>query len=203
MARRYRRKFRKMAFRRRLIPKTYTFWRALAERPVYSGGALGYFGGTTHLNGVLGLINYSDFTQLYDQYRIDMVELKFWLYCDPGGVNTLTQSTLPRLHWARDYDDITVPTTDLDIREYQNAKSVMISPYKPVVIRYKPNTCSQGYNQVSGAHYNSNVEWNKWHDLAFTDTWYGLKFFLENLGPAAVYRVVSEARVKISCRNPR
>lgn len=185
-------------------PKRYVFWRGMLDRPVYSGGAVNQYGGDTHLNGIQQLIAHGDFENMFDDYRIEQVEIKFWLYCDPGGVNTLTQSTLPRLHWYRDYDSLGSPLSVADIMERQNAKSAMISPYRPLVIRYKPNTISQSTNAL-GIPFTTSVDWDKFFDLNYNDqhVWYGIRFFLENLGPAATVRVVSEGRVKLSCRMVR
>lgn len=185
-------------------PKHYTFWRGMLDRPVYSGGTTTTFGGDTRLTGLQQLIAHGDFENLFDDYRIDVVEIKFWLYCDPGGVNTLTQATLPRLHWYRDYDSVGAPLSVADIMERQNAKSAMLNPYRPLVIRYKPNMTSDKLNAL-GVPQTSSIDWNKFYDLNYNDqhTWYGIRFFLENLGPAATVRVVSEGRVKLTCRMVR
>lgn len=64
-------------------------------------------------NTLLPLPNFSEFTNLYDQYRIDWVECKFTFSNNMSNV-TSPGSTLPIMYLAKDYNDSKVAgVTDL------------------------------------------------------------------------------------------
>ena len=61
-----------------------------------------YIGGV--LNATLPMPNVSEFTGLYDQYRIDYVECKF-SFSNNNSSNSSPGSTLPIMYLVKDYDD--------------------------------------------------------------------------------------------------
>lgn len=70
-----------------------------------------YIGGVA--NTTLTMPNLSEFTNLYDQYRIDWVECKF-SFSNNNSSNSSPGSTLPIMYLAKDYDDSGVAgVTDL------------------------------------------------------------------------------------------
>jgi hypothetical protein len=75
------------------------------------GGVVVSIGGVT--NTTLPLPNYTEFTNLYDQYRIDWVEGKF-SFSNNNSSNTSPGTTLPIMYLAKDYNDSKVAgVTDL------------------------------------------------------------------------------------------
>lgn len=98
---------------------------------------------------------FTDFTNLYDQYRIDKVRLDFY----PRATTNLLASvdSYNLFHMAVDHTDITVPTNELDIFQYDNHRTVQ--PYKPFSLTIKPapastywsGTTASGYGPRAGA----------------------------------------------------
>lgn len=67
-------------------------------------------------NTTLPLPNYSEFTSLYDQYRIDWVECKF-SFSNNNSSNTSPGTTLPIFYLAKDYND-SKNATVTDLQQY-------------------------------------------------------------------------------------
>lgn len=69
------------------------------------------------------LPDFTDFTSLYDQYRINKVVVKLIPKVTQavleGGVAMLNQN-LQQVHSAIDYDDVTAPNSISDLTQYQN-----------------------------------------------------------------------------------
>lgn len=120
--RRFGNKMRRLGYRRR--PQIYNFKRTVFyENSINVGSAVNF---TTHYGFTLGqLPNATDFTNLYDQYRINKVVMKLipkWTSTEQGiGIaNYLTQ-----IHTAIDYDDsLALPQATCldDITQYQSHK---------------------------------------------------------------------------------
>lgn len=66
----------------------------------------------------------TDFTNLYDQYRIDKVHMRFGFTNNSSGVNTPT-TELPILKIATDYDDVAA-TTSSQILQYAGMKCFQV-----------------------------------------------------------------------------
>lgn len=73
-----------------------------------------YLGGT--LNTTLPLPNYTEFTALYDQYKIDWVECKF-TFSNNNSSNSSPGTTLPIMYLCKDYDDSSTANVT-DIQQY-------------------------------------------------------------------------------------
>lgn len=113
------------------------------------GGTVFYFGGVSTFTAAMP--NYTEFTSLYDQYRIDGVDVELIFSNDQSSVNSPATS-LPLLYYAIDYDDantVGVP----DIVQYDNHKMFQLgSPSLPDGIKrihIKPNVDMALYNGVS------------------------------------------------------
>jgi len=63
---------------------------------------------------------YTDLTTLYDQYRIDKIQIKFiWMN---NANSTGTNYVSPLLQVATDYDDIVAPTNNTTLTQFSNFK---------------------------------------------------------------------------------
>lgn len=109
------------------------------------------------------LPNYTEFTALFDQYRLSLVELVFtW---SPG--TTVATSTFPTLLIASDYDSAAVPASSSEIAQRRHITWVF-SPSKPIAtFRLRPRVLldvgsggSSGFSTLAPAR--------EWIDLAFS-----------------------------------
>lgn len=113
-------------------------------------GVTVYLGGTTWQ--VFSLPNYTELTALYDQYRIDYVEMEFFY-----SVNTSSGTTfpLPIIYLAKDYNDPgSAPVTIL--QQYENCVTWQIGEQRgdgKKVIRVKPNVDINVYNTPVSSGY--------------------------------------------------
>lgn len=161
------------------------------------GGAFTY-----SLNNV---VDVSDFTGLYDQYRIAGIKVKITpLY----NVNTTgTNNVIPQLVIARDLDDVAVPTSDTQDL-LQRAQTKVIQLNKPVQFYCKPRVLVQ--QSGTGAdliQFSSKTYESIFVDMAFPTVVYPTwKFWLRNLylGNPALnygYNVRVDCCVYFQCKN--
>lgn len=101
-----------------------------------SGGLVGYYDvGLSQWFQLSDLPSYSDFTSLYDRYRITGVKLKITYLSNQAAVNSL--SVLPVLNYAIDYDDNSVPSSESTMQEKQDVKTKVLLANKPISIYIK------------------------------------------------------------------
>lgn len=99
------------------------------------------------------LPGYTEFTNLFDQYRINKVRIDFIPCATQNGLNT----TFNLFHMCVDHTDVTAPTVPSDVYQYDNHRTVR--PYQPFSLTYKPaiaatywqGTTASGYGPKSGA----------------------------------------------------
>lgn len=115
------------------------------------------------------LTNSSEFTNLFDQYRLRCVIMKFRLIPPPEANNTpTTLQFYPDIVATVDHDDANVPT-DLDtIRQYGKCKSGILKPNSWFTYRCFPTTSMQMYRTATTTGY-APVKNSQWIDLAYTD----------------------------------
>ncbi len=75
--------------------------------------------GRSYVGQLSVLPNISEFTSLFDQYRILKVHLSFVLV-RAGQIGTTGVTNYPNMCWAYDPNDSTTPTTLSDVTSYQN-----------------------------------------------------------------------------------
>lgn len=189
---------------KRMLGGNFTTWSTGATNSVCSqiaGNALhAPWLGAFQLNGISNVVNSADFTGLYDQYRINYLELKFYMKIDPS-VQTGTGGNIPRLYFYRDYDDSLAPGTLDDMRENTKTKVYVLDPYKPVTIKIKPNVLAAMYQSAVSTQYSP--VFNKWLDAGSPSTpHYVGKFAIDDLRTTN-YFVQVEGTLYFSCRQPR
>lgn len=134
------------------LPKTYTFRRTLQQvLPVNlsvgfaTGGyslqiAPALSACNIFINGTLAyqplLPNSGEFTSLFDQYRIDRINLQLFFSANDSNVTTPT-SVLPMVHIANDYND-TNNTSLTDIQQYPEMRTYQLGLEKPVTWSFRP-----------------------------------------------------------------
>lgn len=128
------------------LGNTLQFSFTLAALNIYAAGASTAF-------AVLALPNYTELTALYDQYRIDWVEMQIMFSNNQSSVNT-PATTLPILWLAKDYDD-TNNASITDIQQYATQQCWQVGNQRgdgKHVVRVKPNVDTVVYQSalVSG-----------------------------------------------------
>jgi len=128
------------------------------------------------------LPNVSEFTNLFDMYMIQKVEIRMKLQLDPGAATSAT-AFFPELYICNDYDDSTVPVTTDEIRQHQKTKQIVIRPNQWYSHFIKPAVSPLIYNPNNASSIGYGSKWNTWLDCAdVTIPHYGVKYVLETLG---------------------
>lgn len=146
--------------------------------------------------------NVSDFTALFDQYKMTKIELFFKLMQDPSAQNN-AQSWYPTMYYCVDHDDATAPTSINDLLQHGRTQQRIMKPNSYIKVVIKPAVLFEvargtGTTTVS-------PQWNQWIDMAHVDTLhYGLKYAFDNsfnINPN--YSVEVFAKYHFACRDTR
>lgn len=125
------------------------------------------------------VINPAEFTVLFDHYMITTVVTKMWLRIDPSA-QAAASASYPKLYWARDTDDSTIPANLNELRQYSTCKVRVFHPNRPITIVTRPNLLALSYSSATTSNYTP--VWNKWIDCGDTTTrHYGFKFGIDDL----------------------
>lgn len=159
------------------------------------------------------LPSYTEFTSLYDQYKITTAVFYIQLVNNPDAGNILNSTTAgnnssnwyPKLWYVRDYDDSTSMTLD-QIRQYSTAKCVVLRPNKTFRIATKPAVLMQAYDTAVSTAYIP--KHNQWIDAGnYSTPLYGIKFILDTIdltpGAPAPYKVRFDTKYYFMCKTPR
>lgn len=121
-----------------------------------------------------GVPNASEFTGLYDQYRINAVKLRLM---PRGNSSELAPGNICSLFSVIDYDDATVPTGGVNqLVQYQSLKVTRSD--KEHVRYFKPRINVGAINAITGISNKMNTK--GWLDCDVSTTeHYGLKFVVE------------------------
>lgn len=178
----------------------YCFQRGCSQPPDLIGNAI-YAPFLGNLNFSLNqVINPTDFSNLFDRYRINYVTVKVRLAIDPGA-QIPASARYPRIWWVHDFDDAVIPGSIAELREHANYREAALDPHKPVEMKIRPSTLSLIYRTAVASSYEP--KWNTWVDMAQTDVpHYGIKFGIDDLTNTA-YRVTFEQRLFFECKNVR
>jgi len=106
------------------------------------------------------LRNSTDFTNLFDQYRIDKVDLYFRLVNNPDAQTstTVASSYFPTLWYVKDVDDVTSMTV-ADMQEKQGVKRVIMNPQTLVKISVVPKFQKMVYQTLTNTGYGPASGW--------------------------------------------
>lgn len=109
-----------------------------------------YLGGTSWQ--ILNLPNYTELTALYDQYRIDWIEMEFFYSINSSSGTT---SPLPIIYLAKDYDDPGSATVTA-LQQYESCQTWQLGDQRGTgkkVIRVRPNVDINVYNTPASNGY--------------------------------------------------
>lgn len=124
------------------------------------------------------LPNYSEFTSLFDRYRISGVKLKIIPTCDNNATGTSATYNAPRLYYCWDYDDSDAPITANQMMERDNVK---IKQGLRVISTYsKPRAQMAIFNTGLSTAY-GDAQRKQWIDMGNTSVpHYGFKCWFES-----------------------
>jgi len=135
------------------------------------------------------VIGYTELTNLYDQYKIRSVTMKFHLVTNPDrltqpGQNPasdyLAPPNYPKLWWARDYDDSSAVSL-ATMREMGKAKFKILRPNSIVSVTIRPAVLTQLYRTETTTGYSPS--WPKKLDCSQANIpHYGLKWIIDTDG---------------------
>lgn len=145
------------------------------------------------------IANSSEFSALYDQYKLNLVKVQFWLRVDPSA-QTAAAAVAPKLYWFRDMDD-NVPASMTEMRERAKCKIAVLRTDRPVTVWIKPNVLAEVYRGVGTTTYSP--KFGQWLDMTNTDVaHYGVKWNIDNLTNTNYY-VDIESTYYFQCKNTR
>jgi len=117
----------------------------------------------------------SQLIALFDQYRIDMVEV--FIRPSIGGYSAPAAGAdlPPEFVVVADFDNLTVPTGLAYVRQYDNARDV--APYEGLYLKFRPILTMAAYS--GGAFSGYSTQGDVWLDAANTTVQhYGIKWAL-------------------------
>jgi len=195
--------------RKGVLPKFYTFKRSgLDVAPIIdaTAGNTDSFGSYTFtLNS---LPNYTEFTTLFDQYRITNIRA-MWMpnvrTNTPSSASSTLLGTVPPLITVVDYDDNTA-VDYLALMQYSNAK--VHEGFSPFSMSFRPNASLAAYSGAFTSY--AAASRNQWYDVASPSIqFYGLKWASFPYPATAVYPAGTSLywdimfTYTIDCRYPR
>lgn len=122
------------------------------------------------------LTNYTEFTQLFDQYRLKSVMMKIRLVQPPEANNTSSTSQYyPDIVVAVDHDDNTVPSGYDTIQQYGKSKQGILKPDKWFTYKCRPTAAVMLYRTATTTAYGP-ASYKQWYDCNNIDIpFYGVK----------------------------
>lgn len=132
---------------------------------------------------LVDLPSYTEFTYLFDRFRITGVKYR-WVLLNEPQANAITQANRgvsTRIAWVHDFDDDT-PTNNAALHQYPNFRDVHLSSDKMTSKWYyiKPATTTQVYANTVDTAYAPN--WKDFVDCNSSGTkFYGIKMNFDRL----------------------
>lgn len=137
---------------------------------------------------------YTDFTALYDFYKIKAIKLSFvpWSNVTNGDSGT---EHFQRIFTVIDYNDVGIPTAVTDLQQYKSCKW---SPNNRIHKRYfKPKTIIDSYNELALV-----LDKQPWVPTTnTTNSYYGIKWAIESqINLTTLYKI--EAKFYLAFKSP-
>lgn len=157
--------------------------------------------GISYLSQFLQILDTSDFTSLFDRYRITGVKLTIIPMNNTARANSL--DSIGTCSYVVDYDDNDVAGNENDILVKEGSKTKRLD--KPFSIYYKPKTLS-GVVDVDGNVVGSAIARPQWLNMENPAVnHYGLKMFFNdvNVGAQQTSNMLIKLRTKLyfSCKD--
>lgn len=124
------------------------------------------------------LPNYTEFTTLFDSYRINYVSVKFVSGINTANTPVSTQYTLPQIYLYRDYDDASAPGSLNEVLQTEKFKVWNLAKTPNFKMGLVPAVASSVYRSATQTAYNRRFK--QWLDCGYADVpHYGLKIFVD------------------------
>lgn len=127
------------------------------------------------------VVNYTEFTNLFDQYKIAGVAYRFVVNKDPMQGTPAVTPAYPRLLWAHDYDDSSTPVLN-DLYQYPKVNEFWFTDSRNST-RWnfiKPARAAVEYESATLSSYRP--QWKGFIDCASNSApHYGVKYGYQNL----------------------
>ncbi|QGF19385.1 capsid protein [Antarctic virus COCH21_111] len=174
------------------------------------------YGTLTMVARLSDLPSYTEFTNLFDQYRINSVTIKMYSFSTASSTGAAVNPTLSQtsalVHSIIDYDDTIAPTgSDSGINDFRQfpsyrCRQMVNGTGKPLTYRFKPHLAASVYG--TGAFTSYKNEKFGWIDSNSPGVdGYGFKAVVElpSLGASYAYTFFTKVEVSynLSFRNPR
>lgn len=194
-----RRTYRRRSFsrRRRRSPRVHVFKRTMRQSiNIYNYAS--YSSATFNLGQVT---NYTEFTQLFDQYKICMIKSVFTFgktdapinsAIGPPTSNQILTSMMPTFQWWIDRDDNSLPTAAEASQVERVHRTQMTHPVKVV---FKPNILVMAYEGLMGTAYSPAYRWIDCSD--HNTPYYGLKYIIDGSGSGRVPDVTNDTIIGV------
>lgn len=157
------------------------------------------------------LVQVSDFTSLFDQYRIRKVIVKFQMLNNPvaytylnSGLSTNANNWYPKLWYIPDYDGGAEETIS-SIKERQGVKCRIFNPNSAITISFTPKCRTLTYSTASSTGY---APRNIQIDMSDTNVeHYGLKYVIDanqqDPNDTFPFKFVIEKKIFFTCTGVR
>lgn len=138
--------------------------------------------GQTYIANLILLSSYTEFTVLFEEFRIDKIRCLFRFSKQPSPEDSTTQFAPPIIRYAVDQSDTSLPATLGVLLEMPQYRSETLLPYKPVVITFKPMAILPVWRTGGTWGYQANRK-SMWLSCDQPDVpHYGLKWFIDGSG---------------------
>lgn len=155
----------------------------------------------TNVFRLTDVVNSSEFTTLYDQYRINKVVLELKWSITEVGLTDVEINNPPILYYLRDYDDNASLTED-QYMENSRTKSLVLNPNRIYKLVLVPAQLQRVYNGTLSDGYA--VKWKQWTDVGDPGVpHYGMKMGLKYPPNQDYGKLMINAIYYFSCKNAR
>lgn len=184
--RRSRRRFNisRKAYIRRNSKVNHLVTQRFIQKAVLSGSDVVLSGGYGTSFQLSDLQNYTEFTNLFDQYSIVGIKYRWVMTRDPS-TNSQTvaqnQGYFPYIKWVHDHDDASTPGSEVPLIQYPRMHEHWFSESSKVTRWFylKPAVATQQYGTLANGY---TAKWRQFLDSGYPGTpHYGLKAWYNSL----------------------
>ena len=193
------------SFTRSAMPTGYAFVNTVYTNPYLSAADGWVFYGGTYWT-LQDVRNYTEFTNLFDQYRILGVKMTLYPQSNTAEAGTQSDTSLPRgiptLTWAIDLDDSSTPTELQVLMEDSRSHTRYFN--KPVSIFLKP----RAHNTIAGSA-QALLPRGTWVDSNYDQVpYYGVKFGIHVPSPnpstqTPWFAFKTQIKIYLQCRHAK
>lgn len=125
---------------------------------------------------------FTEFTNLFDEYKITGVAYRWVITRDPSNASTAANAgRYPRVIWTHDHDSAQLPSAATDILQYAKSNEIWFTDNRQCSKWYyiKPAMAMLLYNGVTSGY---GSKWGQWIDCNSPSLeHYGLRFWYDSL----------------------